>query len=72
MEAANASLRMLCAFVAMHIAIEARSGNLPAQHPQMQAIVEKVGHVLVMPASAVTSSGETLHMKLYAQPSGSM
>ena len=57
MGAPNASLRMLSAFVAMHMAIEARSGTLPAQPAQMQAVVEKVLHVLVMPASAVTDSG---------------
>ncbi len=66
MEASNASLRMLCAFVAMHVAIEARSGNLPAQSAQMLAIVQKVLHVLAMPASGVTDSGEAVHMKLHA------
>ena len=58
-DAPNASLRMLCAFVAMHMAIEARSGNLPAQPTQMQAVVEKVLHVLVLPACTITVSGET-------------
>ncbi len=58
-DAPNASLRMLCAFVAMHMAIKARSGNPPAQPAQMQAVVEKVLHVLVLPAGTVTVSGET-------------
>ena len=56
-ETPKASLRMLCGFVAMHVAIRARSGNLPAQPAQLQAMVDKLLHVLSLPACTVTASG---------------
>ncbi len=44
---------MLCAFVAMHIALEARSGT-PADSPaQLPAVVDKLLHVLATPACTV-------------------
>ena len=51
------SLRMLCAFVAMHIAIEARSGSPPAQPGQLQAVAEKLLHLLGLPACPITATG---------------
>ncbi len=64
-ETPKASPRMLCAFVAMHMAIKARSGDLPAQPAQLQAIVEKLLHVLLLPACTVTASGVASALSLW-------
>lgn len=57
LESPQASMRMLCAFVTMHMAIEARSNSLPARHEPMQAVVKTVLHVLALPACTLTGSG---------------
>ena len=58
-EAPKASLRMLCAFVAMHMALEAKLGNPAAPPAQLPAVVDKLLHVLVMPACTITQAGAT-------------
>ena len=53
----KASLRVLCGFMAMHMAIEARSGSAAAL-PAQQAVTEKLLQVLAQPACTVTEAGE--------------
>ena len=64
-ETPKASLRMLCAFVAMHMAIAARSGSLPAQPMQLQPLVGKLLHVLALPACTLTATGLALDTNKY-------
>jgi hypothetical protein len=66
LEAPRASMRMLCAFVAMHLATEARSGNASAQGAQprqFHGLVEKLLTVLAMPACHITQTGAALHLQ---------
>ena len=53
----KASLRVLCGFMAMHMAIEARSGRAAAQ-PAQQAVTEKLLQVLAQPVCSITEAGE--------------
>ncbi len=64
----KASLRVLCGFMAMHMAIEARSGKAAAK-PVQQALTEKLLQVLAQPACSVTEAGEAwLQLARVAQP----
>ena len=66
LEAPKASLRILCAFVAMHMALEARSGIPAALPAQLPAVVDKLLHVLAIPACTVTQAGLVPAMRVYA------
>ena len=63
-ESPKASLRMLCAFTAMHMGMDAGTRELPAQQGQTQAVVEKLLHVLLLPACTLTASGILLLLVL--------
>ncbi len=66
LEAPKASMRMLCAFAAMRLAMEARSGDASAhaaQPGQFHGLVEKLLIVLAMPACSITQTGAALHLK---------
>lgn len=65
LDAPRASLRMLCAFTALHMAIEARSGNPAAQLQQLPGVLGKLLHVLALPACTVTEpGGASFHIAL--------
>lgn len=66
LEAPRASMRMLCAFAAMHLATEATSGNAIAQAAQprhFHGLVEKLLTVLAMPACHITQKGAALRLQ---------
>ena len=66
LEAPKASMRMLCAFAAMHLATEARSGSASAhaaQPGQFHGLVEKLLTVLAMPACRITQTGDALNLQ---------
>ena len=66
LEGPRASLRLLCAFAAMHLATEARSGDASAQAAQPEqfhGLVEKLLTVLAMPACHITQTGAALRLQ---------
>ena len=66
LEAPRASMRMLCAFAAMHLGTEARSGHASAQAAQpvqFHGLVEKLLTVLAMPVCHITQTGAALYLQ---------